>query len=148
MAELAMLCNDILESLGEAKIDSYITGCKECLISGCDCHSCYDYSISFINLYEAYFDSLPPRILGCNELDFEKSSDRPSYVWWQEVDPSVHIPEPPVDPNNPPPDYLRWEPMLGCYVYYDAYYDKELGMIVLEKWPGAEEIDCLCSLCN
>ena len=58
----------------------------------------------------------------------------PSYVWWTEVDPSVNIPEPD-NMDDPLPDYLRWEPMLGGYIYADAYYIPESGMIVLEEYP-------------
>ena len=67
----------------------------------------------------------------------ESSSDdtgTPTYVWWAEVDPSVNIPEPD-NTDNPPPDYIRWEPMLGCYIYRDAYYVEELSMVVLEEFP-------------
>ena len=63
-----------------------------------------------------------------------KEIDAPPYVWWIEADPNVYIPEPD-NTDKPPPDYLRWEPMLGSYIYRDAYYIEELGMIVLEKYP-------------
>ena len=46
------------------------------------------------------------------------------------ADPSVFVPIP-EEPNNPP--YLRWEPMLGCWVAWDAYYNEELGFIIEEK---------------
>ena len=118
--ELTMLCNDILESLGEPVLYTY----KPVITSE-----------AFINLYEAYLDESPPQTrVATHELSDNFEVTEPAYVWSMEVDPSVYIPEP-ENIDNPPPKYVRWEPMLGKYVYRDAYYNKELGMIILDKWP-------------
>ncbi|MCL1817185.1 MAG: hypothetical protein FWG43_06265 [Clostridiales bacterium] len=123
-AELAMLCNDILESLGEPILDFSTP---------------YAFSDDFVSLYETYLGSPLPGNTGetspDGSLDDTVGVGQP-YVWWEEADPSVYIPEPD-NADNPPPDFIRWEPMLGCYIYRDAYYSEELGMIVLEQFPAS-----------
>lgn len=128
-SEVNMLCNDILESLGKPVIDLY-----EDIFS----------NDVFIRLYEAYVGPVPnktPEVYTRSSMSAFSivpmevlEENTPSYVWWEKADPNVFIPEPD-NTDNPPPDFVRWEPMLGCYIYRDAYYNEELGLLVLEQFP-------------